>query len=81
MEPTVQYMQVPRQPKPEQFKYFESQAPLSKPSRPAVRNARYETNFGRERHQSEGDAMPGINSNSSYVDQLNVGKGIQFFFP
>ncbi|KAG0578148.1 hypothetical protein KC19_4G001600 [Ceratodon purpureus] len=84
MDPPAQYMQAPRQPTPEHLRYFESQAPLSKPSRPVSHDARYDrydADFGRERYQPEGDAINGTNANSSYVDQLNVGKGIQFFFP
>ena len=84
MEPSVQYMQAPRQPMPEQLRYFESQSLLSKPSRPVSHNAKYdqyEAGFGQERYQSESDATAGTNTKSSYVDQLNVGNGIQFFFP
>jgi hypothetical protein len=80
MEPSAQYMQTSRQGMAAHF----SQAPLSKSSRPASRNGRYdpyETDSGSDRYQFEGDPTGGTSANTSYVDQLNVGKGIQFFFP
>lgn len=84
MEHSAQYMQTIRQTSPEQLRYSESQQPQSESSRAAFYKAKYDpcdTDPSRERYQMEGDAISGTNANSSYVDQLNVGKGIQFFFP
>jgi len=80
MEPSAQYIQAPRQGMLDQF----SQAPLPKASRLSSGSGRYdpyEADFGSDRYQSEGDTTGGTSANTSYVDQLNVGKGIQFFFP
>lgn len=80
METSAQYRQASRQAMPEQFRQPESQGP----SRRSSLNPRYdpyEADFGSDRYQSEGDASGSTGADTSYADQQNVGKGIQFFFP
>lgn len=76
----AQYRQAPRQAMREQFRQSESQGSLRRASL-SPRYDSYQADFDSDRYQSEGDASNSTGAETSYADQLNVGKGIQFFFP
>ena len=80
LEPPTQNIQAPLQissgPAPETFRYTKNLdhgalAPARRSCSSMTNNMKYDMGFG-----GEARVHPGVSGHSSYVDQLNVGKGI-----